>query len=170
MGAQNKPFLIGGAMFVHADHVLKLTPHDGPNAGQPWRSKMAKSLSAENGGKAIVAKGGTIVPVAIALAETEGSFTIGFDVMQGSMDYLDWCGPGAQRMIHQGQIIFTRPGLAPISFYLIGMIIEKGFGLKSDAGAQPSDELTGKMRLLEIGLKGKRINPFALPVGTPLET
>jgi hypothetical protein len=170
MPTQNRPFLIGGQMFVHADHILKLTPGAGPNAGQPWQSKFAKSLEAKNEGKAIVAKGGTIVPVAIAMGESEGSFTIGFDVMQGSIDYLDWCGDGAQRMTHQGQIIFIRPSVAPVTFYLVDMILEKAFGLKSDAGAQPSDEFSGKMRLLEMKVKGRRINPFRVPAGTAIET
>jgi len=170
MGNPINPFIIGGQMYVHADHVLMLTPGAGPNAGQPWRTKGAKSIDAKNEGKAIVAKGGTIVPVAIAMGETEGSFTLGFDVMQFSIDYLAYCGDGAQRMTHQGQLIFTRPSVAPVTFYMIDMIIEKGFGVKSDAGAQPSDEFSGKMRLMEIMAKGKRINPFRLPNGSAIQT
>jgi hypothetical protein len=67
-------------------------------------------------------------------------------------------------MAHEIEIVFTRPGLAPVTFYIHDAIMEKLVNLKSDSGAQPTNEISGKNRILEIGYRGKILNPFAVPV------
>lgn len=158
-------FRIGDKVFVHADARVHLTPQEGANAGVPFLVRSAKSLKSDNGAKVIVLKGTSIVPVTVAVAEAEPSFTIGLDVMQVSVDYLEHCGNGAQRMLHNGQIVFVRKGLAPVTFELEDMGLEKAFGLSSDSGGAPGDEWSGKMRRLLIKYKGKGYDPFADPSG-----
>ncbi len=162
--ANPNPFRIGGQVFVHADHVCIAKPHEGPNRGVPYRFLSAKSLSASNDGKAIELRGSRIEAVAVALAESSSSFSIGLEVMHEAVAYADFCGPGAQRMAHEIEIVFTRPGLAPVTFYIRDAIMEKLLNLKSDSGAQPTNEISGKNRVLEIGYRRKILNPFARPV------
>jgi hypothetical protein len=162
-------FRIGNEIHVHADARVQLAPNEGPNARQPFTVRAAKSLSADNGAKAIViTSAGVLEPVAVALASAEPSFSLGLDVMQVSTDYALHCGNGYQRMSHTATIVFNRPGLPPITFTLSQVIIEKGFGLKSDAGGQPTDEISGKFRRMRIKYKGKTLDPFALPGSVPL--
>ena len=89
------------------------------------------------------------------------------NVMQAGADYEAHCGDGAARMRHDGQLIFTRPGLAPITFHLVFMIMEKGFGaFKSEAGAQPTNEFSGPCRKVLMEMNGRKYDPFKLPVGS----
>lgn len=160
------PFRLGDNIFVHADAVCRLTPTEGGAKGKPFTVRACSKLELKFNGKSVTAKGNSIIPVAIALAEAEPSFSIGLDVAQVSVDYAEWCGDGYLRMPHGIVVTCTRPGLAPVSFKLRQAIIENGFGFSSDAGNQAKDEISGKMRELILNYKGKDYNPFALPGGT----
>lgn len=161
-------FRIGDNVFTHADGQIKLIPLEGPKAGQPFTVRSAKSMSAELGGKAVALMGNSVVPVAVVLASAEPSFTFGLDVMQVSVDLAEHVGDGYARIRYDGVVVFTRPGLAPVTFILKGCVIEKGFGFKSDSGGAPGDELGGKFRQLQLKYKGKTSDPFALPGGVEL--
>ncbi|HSM93379.1 MAG TPA: hypothetical protein VLT47_10885 [Anaeromyxobacteraceae bacterium] len=160
-------FRIGGTMFTHADVVVKFTPYEGGNKGIPFRIVAPKSLDASNEGKAIVARGAEIEVVSLGMGESVGKWSLGVDVMQIATDYEVHCGPGAARMRHDAQIIFTRPSLAPITFHLEFMIIEKGFGgFKSESGAQPTNEFSGQCRKVLMERGGVKYDPFKLPAGS----
>jgi hypothetical protein len=163
------PFQVGQNIFTHADVVMKATPLEGPAANQPFTFKSCSKLEGKLNGKAISAMGNSIVPVAIAMASAEPSFSVGLDVAQEAIDYADHCGgQGYMRMGHNLVITATRPGLQPVTFKLITCFFENGFGLGSDTGAQLKDELSGKMRELLIRYKGRDMNPFTLPGGVNL--
>lgn len=157
------PFQIGSNIFVHADASVKLIPLEGPNANQPFTVRACSKLEAKTNGKAITAMGNSIVPVAIAMASAEPSFSIGLDVAQVSVDYAEHCGSGYKRMAHNIIVTMTRPGLIPVTFKVVTAIIENGFDLMSDQGAQAKDEFSGKMRELILRYKGEDLNPFTLP-------
>lgn len=156
-------FRIGDNVHVHADAQIQLIPSLGPNKGIPFLVRACKSMSGDHNGKAITMMGNSILPVAVALASAEPSFTFGLDIMQVSVDYMEHVGDGAARMDHRIVVTMNRPGLAPITFTHEQCIIEKGFGYKGDAGAQFTDELSGKCRSLKVKYKGKTFNPFTLP-------
>lgn len=158
-------FRIGDDVFVHADASIKFIPSLGPNKGQPFLVRAVKSLSGELGGKAVAMMGTSIVPVAVALASAEPSFSFGLDVMQVSVDLAEHAGDGYARMPYQIMIVMSRPGLAPVTFIFDQCIVEKGFGLKSDAGAQATDEMSGKCRNIRLKYKGTIYEPFKLPGG-----
>lgn len=162
------PFQLGQNVFVHADAVAKATPLEGPRKGQPFTFKSPNKLEAKMNGKVVSIVGTSIIPVAIAMASAEPSFSIGLDVAQEGLDYAEHCGDGFMRMLHDITITMTRPGLAPITYRLLTCGTENGFGLMSDAGAQAKDELSGKFRELIIRYKGKDLNPFKLPGGITL--
>lgn len=159
-------FRIGDDVFVHADGASKFIPSLGPNKGQPFLVRAVKSMTGELGGKAIAMMGNSIEPVAIALASAEPSFSFGLDVMQVAIDLAEHVGDGYARMPYQIITTMSRPGLAPVSFIFHQCIVEKGFGIKSDAGAQATDEISGKCRSIRLKYKGKIYDPFKLPGGT----
>lgn len=154
-------FKLGGKVFVHANASVRLAPHDGPHAHEPFRILACKSLGVETGGKVIMLYGTDVVPVALATASAEPSFTIEIDVMQVGLDYLQWCGDGALLMAHTGVITMDRPGLAPVSFMLDDMQFEKAFGFKSDHGDAPKDSCSGKMRKFRVKQNGIITDPFS---------
>ena len=159
------PFQLGSNFFVHADAVTKLIPLEGPRANQPFTIKACSKLDCKMNGKAISAMGNSIVPVAIALASAEPSFSIGLDVAQVSVDYAEHCGDGYMRMRHNLITTMTRPGLAPVTFKVVSAIIENGFGVASGAGEKVTDEISGKMLNLVLVYKGRDYDPFKLPGG-----
>ena len=156
-------FRIGDDVHVHADASISFTPSLGPNKGIPFPVRACKSMAGDHNGKAIAMMGTSILPVAIALASAEPSGSFGLDVAQVSVDYLEHCGNGAARMQHRIVVTMNRPGLAPVGFIFEQFVFEKGFGLKSDAGAQMSDEMSGKCRRIMTKYKGKLFDPFTLP-------
>lgn len=156
-------FQIGSVIFVHADARCTLTPKDGPKKGQPFTVLACTKLTGDSAGKAIEAKGNSINAVAMALGEVSHSFAVGLDVGQVSVDYLEHAGDGAARMLHDVTITLNRPGLPPVTYIRSDAIIEKGFGLSSDAGAQVKDEISGKSRTATIKYKGKEYDPWKLP-------
>lgn len=162
------PFKVGSNIFVHADVVTKLIPLEGPRANQPFTVLSCNKLEAKKNGKAITAQGNSIVPVAIALASAEPSFSLGLDVGQVSIDYAEHCGDGYQRMRHNIVTTATRPGLVPVTFKIVSAIIENGFDLASAAGEKVTDEFSGKMINLILHYKGRDYDPFALPGGVNL--
>ena len=159
-------FRIGDRVFVHADGSAKMTPEEGRSAGQPFTVRAAKSIKCEFNGKAVVMRGNRIEPVAIELAEAEPSFAIGLDVMQVSVDLAEHVGDGYARTRYGIVVVYTRPQLAPVSFLIEGGIVEKGFGLDSESGGGPKDEISGKCRTIRLKYKGKIYDPFALPGGS----
>jgi hypothetical protein len=162
-------FKLGAVVFTHADVVFKMAPLEGPAKGQPFTLLACSKLEMKMNGKALSVKGNSIIPVAMALAEAEPSFSISLDTSLVSLDYAEHCGgQGYMRMGHNGTITATRPGLVPVTFKLLGMIIENGFGLTSDAGGNTKDDLSGKFREPIITYKGKDYHPFALPGGVNL--
>lgn len=158
-------FQVGSNIFVHADAVVKLIPLEGPSANQPFTVKACNKIEGKTNGKAITAMGNSIVPVAIAMASAEPSFSLGLDVAQVSVDYAEHCGDGYKRMAHNIVVTMTRPGLVPVTFKIVTAIIENGFDLMSDQGAQVKDEFSGKMRNLILHYKGRDYDPFKLPGG-----
>ena len=156
-------FQVGSMIFVHADAKCTLTPREGPKKGQPFTVRAASKLNAELGGSAVEAMGNSIEAVAIALGKASHTFSIGLDVSQVSVDYAVHCGNGCARMAHDIAIVLNRPGLPPVSFLIGNAIIEKGFGLSSDAGSQTKDEISGKNQTLRIKHSGGTIDPYALP-------
>jgi hypothetical protein len=162
------PFRVGSTTFVHADGRTKFIPLEGPNAGQPFLVRAVKSLEADQAGKAISMQGQSITPQAVAIASAEPTWKVGLDVMQVAIDLLEFAGQGAARMHYEIVTIMERPGLAPVSFICEDAVIEKGFGLKSDAAAQPTDEFSGKQRRLLIRYKGTIYDVFAIPGGVTL--
>ncbi|MCC6559645.1 MAG: hypothetical protein IT372_42555 [Polyangiaceae bacterium] len=158
-------FQIGDEVFVHADGTIKLIPGAGPAAGQPFTALAAKSFSGEHNGKAIALMGNSVVPVSVALASAEPSWSVGLDVMQVAVDLAEHCGDGYARMPYSIVVTYTRPRLAPVTFLLDQCVVEKGFGFKSDSGGAPGDELSGKCRSIRLKYKGKIYDPFALPGG-----
>lgn len=156
-------FQIGSVIFVHADARCTLTPKEGPKKGQPFTIRACSKLTGDSAGKAVEAKGNSIEMVAMALGEVSHSFSIGLDVSQVSVDYLAHCGDGAARMLHDITITLNRPGLPPVTYLRSDSVIEKGFGLSSDAGSQTKDEISGKSRTAEIKYQGKTYKPYALP-------
>lgn len=161
-------FQLGNSVFVHADAVVKGTPLEGPKAKQPFTFRSSNKLEAKNNGKVVSIVGTSLVPVAIATASAEPSFSMGFDVGQEMLDYAEHCGDGALRMNHNFVISLTRSGLRPVVFELITCGIEQGFGLMADAGAQVKDEMSGKCRQIILKIGGKPINVYALPGGVNL--
>lgn len=157
------PFAIGSNIFVHADASVKLIPTEGANKGIPFTVRACSKIEAKKNGKAITAMGNSIVPVAIAMASAEPSFSVGLDVAQVSVDYAEHCGDGYQRMAHNIIVTATRPGLVPVTFKIVHGIVENGFDLLSEQGAQAKDELSGKMRELILVYRGRDYNPFTLP-------
>lgn len=157
-------FKIGANVFVHADGQVKFIPEEGGSAGLPF-SMRAKAFSGEHNGKAIALKGNTILPVTVALAEAEPSFSVGLDVMQMSIDLAEHVGDGYARIPYQIIVTYSRPRLAPVSFILNKCIIEKGFGFKSESGGAASDEISGKCREILMKYKGRTYDPYKLPGG-----
>jgi hypothetical protein len=159
------PFRLGGTMFMDADRTLTLTPYEGQSAGVPFKTVAVKSLDFGDKGKAVAARGAEIEAASLGLGESLADWKIDFDVMKAAVDYTLHCGNGWKRMRHDGALIFTRPGLAPVTFHLEFMIIEEGGGVKSGGSAQPTDGWSGKARKVLIETEGQKIDPFALPKG-----
>lgn len=156
-------FRIGDKIHTHADGRVVFTPEEGARAGQPFAVRACKSMGLELGGKVISLVGNQIEPVANALASAEPSISIGLDVAQVSLDLADWAGDGYARMAWGASITLNRPGLPPMTWLASHVIWEKGFGFKSDSGASPTDEFSGKFTQVRVKYKGRTLNPFALP-------
>jgi|HubBroStandDraft_2_1064218.scaffolds.fasta_scaffold82989_2 hypothetical protein len=161
-------FRIGSTTFVHADGVTKLIPLEGQNANNPFLVRAVKSLDAQQNGKAISLQGQNIAPEAVAIASIEPSWKLGLDVMQVSIDLLEFAGSGAARMHYEIVTVFQRPGLAAVTFICEDAVIEKGFSVTSEAGDAPKDEFSGKMRRLLIRYRGKLYDPYTVPGGVAL--
>ncbi len=159
-------FRIGNKVFVHADGRTSFITNEGLNPGVPFLVRAVKGLDAEQGGKAIHIQGQSIQPQAIAIASIEPTWKLDLDYFQVGIDLLEHNGDGAGRMIYEIITTFERPGLAPVEFIYEDAVIEKGFGFKSDAGAQPSSAFSGKMGNLKIRYKGKLYDPYSTP-GAP---
>lgn len=156
-------FKLGGRVFVHADVAVVMTPYEGANAGLPFTALACNKLAAEHGGKAITIKGNSIVPVSVVMGESEPTWSLGWDTEAISRDYQVHCGDGVARMNHDISITATRPGLQSVTWKIIQAVIEKGFGISSDVGAQMKDEFSGKNRELIMVVGGIEYNPFKLP-------
>lgn len=157
-------FALGGKVFVHADVVVVMTPYEGPSAGLPFTFLACNKLETKHNGKSVTIKGNSIVPVSLALAEAEPSWSLGLGTALVAIDYAEHCGgKGHGRMAHDIVLTATRPGIQSVTFNIVQAIIENGFGFMSDAGGEAKDEFSGKNRQTIMVYKGQEYDPFTLP-------
>ncbi len=146
MSAQG--FKIGQITFADADATVTLIAKD--IKGRPQYTVMArKSFSANNNGKAEIIPGQGNTPAAIVAGKAEPDWKIGFSTVTESVLLARAIGDGYMATRYDLVIVLTRPGIALATFKVKDGIVEKGFGISSDGNA-PTDELSGKCRLVSI--------------------
>lgn len=163
MPSPSDKFQIGKKIFTHSTGSAAFAADEGPAEGQPFTMPGIKTMSVELGGSAVVLEGNSIQPIAVAYGKASPTFNFGLDTMQASLGLMEHVGDGYAVIGYTITVTWQRSGLAPVTFRLLGCIVEKGFGFKSDAGGAPGDELSGKFQDLEVIYKGRTYKPFKLP-------
>lgn len=146
-------FRIGDTTIAHADAKVTMTPDRGKNAGQSFTFQSCKSFEADPNIEATLLLGTSYEPIAIVAGVMKPDFKIGLDVAEQMLDYAEFCGPGHVAMHHTVSVVYstaTPKGKKVKSVTLGDAVIEKGWGLKSEAGGAPSTDVTGKARTYKI--------------------
>lgn len=146
---------------VFAPHNLHLRFRalDGPNAGRRYSPGGSKeSVKVDPGGKTIVLKGMSSIPVGIAQGAAEPSAEIKFSNAAHAWAFGTFLGGGRGGQLDvrfDATFTWAKRGLATRVFELKSCMVEKGFGFDSGADASPSDTLS--VKLVDILLDGKSI-------------
>jgi hypothetical protein len=146
-------FRIGDTTIAHAEAKVSIVPDRGRNSGQSFVFQSCKSFEGDANVEATLLSGTSFEPIAIVAGMMKPDFKIGLDVWEQMADYAEFCGPGHAAFHHNVSLVYstaTPKGKKVKSITLIDAVIEKGWGLKSEAGGAPSTDISGKARIYRI--------------------
>jgi hypothetical protein len=143
-------FKVGTKTYAHANARAKITPKEGPNAGQGIEVKSAKSISGNTNAESALLMGTSNAPLAIVPAGSKPEVELGLDALEESGDIAKHLGPGACFVLCDLSVVFSMPGKPAREYLAENVMFTKGFGLKSESGSAPNDTIGGNCTDIKI--------------------
>jgi len=142
-------FRIGDAVFTHANAIVVMTPRRAGASGSQQTFYSAKSFEGDANVEAFFVEGTSHEAVAIGVGVAKPDFKIGGVTLEEILDYAARCGPGYQEA-HHDITLTLKQGSKVATAKWIDAVIEKGWGLKTESGSNPNNEISGKARRFEL--------------------
>ena len=144
------PFKVGTKTYAHANARAKITPKEGPNAGQGFEVRSAKSLSFSPNAESARLVGTSNAPLAIVSAGSEPEVELGLDSLAESGDIAKHLGPGACFVLCDLSIVLTMRNKPAREYLAENVMFTNGFGLESESGSAPNDTIGGNCTDIKI--------------------
>jgi len=136
-------FKVGAKTYAHANVRVKITPKEGPNAGQGFEVRSARSLTGNTNAESALLMGTSNAPLAIVPAGAEPEVELGLDSLEESGDIAKHLGPGACFVPCDLSVVFSMPGRPAREYLAENVMFTNGFGFTSESGSAPNDTIGG---------------------------